>query len=66
MAEKWLEDFFGKKRAHKIKDTELASELGWHPKYLSAVLNGHRTPKHAKEKLESALSAIVNRKHETG
>lgn len=62
MLAQWMESFFGKKRANKIKDSEIAEELGWHPKYLSAVLNGHRTPKDAQAKLEGALDRIIARK----
>ena len=62
MLAQWMESFFGKKRANKIKDSELAEELGWHPKCLSAVLNGHRNPKDAQAKLESALDRIIAKK----
>lgn len=44
------------------KDAEIAEEVGWHPKYLSAVLNGHRSPKGAEEKLTAALDKIIERK----
>ena len=59
MLAQWEVEFFGKKRANKIKDCDLAKELGWHPKYLSAVLNGKRTPKGAEEKLSAALDALI-------
>lgn len=65
MLAQWMEAFFGKKRTYRIKDLEIAEELGWNPKYLSAVLNGHRNPKDAKEKLEAALDRIIARKTET-
>lgn len=60
MPAQWMEAFFGKKRMHKIKDSDLAAEIGWHPKYLSAVLNGHRTPKGAEEKLNKALDTLIS------
>lgn len=62
MLAQWMEAFFGKKRAHKVKDAEIAKEIGWHPKYLSAVLNGHRSPQGAEEKLTAALDRIIERK----
>lgn len=62
MPAQWMEAFFGKKRMHKVKDSEIAAEIGWHPKYLSAVLNGHRSPQGAEEKLNSALNRIIERK----
>ena len=61
MLAQWEVEFFGKKRAHKVKDLEIAKELGWHPGYLSMVLNGKRTPKGAEEKLSAALDAIIAR-----
>ena len=62
MLAQWMEAFFGKKRAYKVKDAEIAAEVGWHPKYLSAVLNGHRSPQGAEEKLTAALERIIQRK----
>lgn len=62
MLAQWMEAFFGKKHAYKVKDAEIAAEVGWHPKYLSAVLNGHRSPKGAEEKLTAALDRIIERK----
>ena len=63
MLAQWMESFFGKKRAYKVRDAELAKELDWHPKYLSAVLNGHRNPKGAQEKLTAALDQIIERRN---
>lgn len=62
MLAQWMTDLFGRMRSNKIKDAELAAEVGWHPKYLSAVLNGHKSPKDAEEKLTSALNRILERK----
>lgn len=63
MLAQWMEVFFGKKRVNKVTDAELAAEMGWHPKYLSAVLNGHKTPKGAEAKLTAALDRIIERKN---
>lgn len=62
MLAQWMVDLFGTMRANKVKDAELAAEIGWHPKYLSAVLNGHKTPKGAEEKIRAALARILERK----
>lgn len=62
MLAQWMINLFGTMRVNKIKDSELAAEVGWHPKYLSAVLNGHKTPKNAEEKLSAALLRILERK----
>lgn len=62
MLAQWKEAFFGKKRTYQVKDAEIAAEVGWHPKYLSAVLNEHRSPKGAEAKLTDALDRIIERK----
>lgn len=62
MLAQWMADLFGRMRSNKVKDAELAAEVGWHPKYLSAVLNGHKTPKDAEEKLTAALNRILDRR----
>lgn len=62
MLAQWKERFFGKKRVYKVKDAEIAAEVGWHPKYLSAVLNEHRSPQGAEERLTAALDKIIARK----
>jgi hypothetical protein len=62
MLAQWEVSFFGKMRAYKIKSLDLAKELGWHPGYLSMVLNGKRTPKGAEEKLSAALDSLIAKK----
>ena len=62
MDQKWRVAFFGKKYAYAVKDKEIAREIGWHPKYLSAVLNGHREPRGAEEKLIAALERVIERR----
>lgn len=65
MFAQWMEPFFGKMRWNRVTDKELAAEVGWHPKYLSAVLNGHETPRNAEEKLTAALDRIIERKNKS-
>lgn len=45
MLAQWIGDVIGEMHKNKITASELANEIGWHPKYLSAILNGHRSPK---------------------
>lgn len=59
MPEQWTADIIAQMHLHKIKATELAKELDWHPKYLSAVLNGHRSPGGAETTVRGALSRMV-------
>ena len=63
MLAQWMESFFGRLRFNQVTDLELAEELGVNPKYLSAVLNGHKTPRNAEEKLNAALDRIIERRN---
>ena len=62
MLEAWTGDIVGLMHTHHISSKEMAAELGWHEKYLSSVLNGHRAPKGAEEKCRKAISEIIARK----
>ena len=62
MPEKWTADIVGRMHLHGIKSKELAEEVGWNPKYLSAVLNGHEVSGVAEKKLNDALDRIVAKK----
>ena len=59
MLAKWIGDVVGKMHRAGITMKVLAGELGWHEKYLSAVLNGHRAPKDAEQKIKDALAACI-------
>lgn len=61
MLAQWRGDIVGEMHIHRIRSGELAAEVGWHEKYLSAVLNGRRDPAGAEEKLRSALERLVER-----
>lgn len=63
MPAQWTADLLGKMHLAGVTSKELAAEAGWHPKYLSVVLNGHREPKGAEQTLRAALERIVNREH---
>lgn len=58
---KWTAKLMGDMHLAGVTCKQLAKEVGWHDKYLSAVLNGHRTPKVAEEKLRAALNRIKER-----
>jgi lambda repressor-like predicted transcriptional regulator len=64
MPAQWTADLIGELHLNGITHKQLAEEAGWHPKYLSSVLNGHREPKNAEKILRSALSCIVNAKQQ--
>lgn len=60
MPEKWTADLLGNMHLYGVTAKRLAEEVGWSPKYLSAVLNGHRTPRNAEQQLREAFTRIVS------
>lgn len=61
MPAQWTAEIIGQMHLKRITAKQLAAEVGWNPKYLSQVLNGHENPKGAQEKLTAALDRIVTR-----
>ena len=61
MPAKWTGDLLGEMHVAGITAKQLAAEVGWHPKYLSVVLNGHKNPKGAEQKLNDALGRLVQK-----
>lgn len=62
MPAQWTADVVGEMHLHKITAIQLAEKIGWHPKYLSAVLNGKREPRHAEEIVKSAMQELTAEK----
>lgn len=58
MPAQWTAEIIGEMHLKCVTAKQLAAAVGWHPKYLSQVLNGHKTPKDAEQKLRVALSGI--------
>jgi len=65
MLAQWICAFVGQKHNHKVKNRELAAELGVTEEYVSMVLNGHRDPAGAEEKFTAALNRIIQRRAQT-
>lgn len=61
MIAQWTGDVIGEMHVAGVSMKQLAEELGWNVKYLSAVLNCRREPKNAEQKVRAALSAIVEK-----
>ena len=59
MPAQWTADLIGEMHLKGVTAMRLADAAGWHPKYLSAVLNGHRDPKGAEQTLRKALESIT-------
>ena len=47
MPAQWTAEVIGKMHLAGVTAKQLAAEVGWNPKYLSVVLNGHKEPKGA-------------------
>lgn len=62
MPAQWTGRLIGEMHVAGVTAKQLAAEAGWHEKYLSAVLNGHREPKKAEETLRAALARLIEEK----
>lgn len=59
MPEEWTGELIGIMHNNRISYQQLADKLGWHVKYLSAVMNSKRSPADAETKVRAALSEIL-------
>lgn len=59
MPAQWTADLLGEMHLAGVTAKQLAAEAGWHEKYLSVVLNGHREPKNAEATLRAALERLI-------
>lgn len=66
MAEQWTGEIVALLHVNKISQRELANELGVTDIYISMLLNGARKTPSAKERMEAAINAIIERRKEEG
>lgn len=59
MPKKWTGDLVGLMHNHKISFQALADKLGVTNRYVSMVLNGHRTPAGAEDRFRNAVAEII-------
>ena len=59
MLAQWTGTVIGKLHIYQIDHKELAAKIGWNAKYLSVVLNGHKTPRGAEQKVTEALDQLI-------
>lgn len=59
MLAQWTADIIGEMHINHITSKSLSERLGYHPKYVSAILNGKREPKNAESRFREALSVII-------
>lgn len=55
----WTGEVVGKMHLAQVSGPSLAEEVGWHPKYLSKVLNGRVSPAGAEAKVKAALDRLI-------
>lgn len=55
----WTGDIISKMHVNCITARELAEEAGIDYRYLSMILNGHRTPKNAESRCKEALARLI-------
>ena len=65
MPEKWTGELIGKLHNAQVTYDELAEELGVRKSYISMILNGHRKPEGARERLNSAFRAVLEKRKNT-
>ena len=58
MLAQWTGEVIGKMHLNKITAKRLAEHLGYNPKYVSAILNGKRTPKNAEQVFRKAVDDL--------
>lgn len=59
MLAQWTGEVVGKMHIYGVTAKELARHLGYHEKYVSAVLNGKRSPEGAEIGFKAALDEII-------
>ena len=64
MGEEWTGRIVGLLHTHRIKQTELARELGLTAQYVSMLLNGKKSSKGIDERMEAAIQAINERRQD--
>lgn len=62
MPAQWTGEFIGEMHNNNITAKEFAFHIGMHPKYVSRVLNGKRTPKGAEQKFRTALAEMIQKR----
>lgn len=60
----WTGKLVGKMHTHKVSYEDVAAELGVTKSYISMILNSKREPDGAKERLEAAVNAIIQKRRE--
>ena len=66
MPEKWTGRLVGRMHNERITVEDLSKELGFTKPYVSMILNSKRKPAWIRERMESAVDRIVERRKTEG
>lgn len=66
MPEKWTGVLVGKMHNEKVTLDDLAEEMGVGKSYVSMILNGHRSPDGAKERVNNAFLRVLEKRKGSG
>lgn len=61
MREEWTGEVVGKMHVAGITNDDLAKEMCCNKSYVSMILNGVRTPRNGRERIEAALERCIAR-----
>ena len=64
MSEQWIASVVGKMHINRVSQKDIAMQMNVTPEYVSAILNGHRSPAGAEKKFRAALDAIIKSRKE--
>ena len=64
MPAQWTGELVGKMHIYSVSYRELADRIGCSNKWLSMVINGHRSPKNAEQRFNAALDELIKEKEE--
>lgn len=62
MPAQWTGEIIGELHVNGITAKQLSAQLGYNPKYVSAILNGKKNPKGAEEKFRQAVRELAEEK----
>lgn len=62
MREAWTGTLIGRMHVEEITMEQLAKEMNCTKSYISRILNGKRTPKGGRERMETAFENILQRR----
>lgn len=61
MPTQWTGEIIGELHVNGITAKQLSAQLGYNPKYVSAILNGKKNPKGAEEKFRRAVRELAQK-----